>query len=169
MGRVLITMRVLFICLGNICRSPMAEAIFRHKVEQAGLETRILCDSAGTGGWHAGELPHRGTQQILQQHGIDFSSIRARQLTRADLGAFDYLLTMDSANLRDVRRLGEPVGTLRPVLEFAPALGYTEVPDPWYDGNFALTYQLLDAACDGLLDHLRYTLGDGSYREPLTP
>ena len=142
---------VLFVCLGNICRSPMAEALFRHKVKLAGLSAAITCDSAGTGGWHAGEPPHRGTQQILHQKGVDFSSIRARQLTRADLTEFDYLLTMDRANLRDVQRFGTPTGTLRPLLEYAPGLGYDEVPDPWYDGNFALTYQLLDAACNGLL------------------
>jgi protein-tyrosine phosphatase len=149
--------RVLFICLGNICRSPLAEALFRHKVQHAGLADSLSCDSAGTGGWHAGELPHRGTQQILHQHGIDFSGIRARQLTRADLTEFDYLLTMDNDNLRDVQRLGTPKGTLRPLLAYAPELGYDEVPDPWYDGNFALTYRLVDAACDGLLEALRPT------------
>lgn len=147
--------RLLFVCLGNICRSPLAEALFRHKVAQAGQADQLSCDSAGTGGWHAGEPPHRGTQQILRQHGIDFTGIRARQLTREDLTTFDYILTMDNDNLLDVGRVGTPRGTLRPILDFAPELGYTEVPDPWYDGNFALTYQLLDAACDGLLKQLQ--------------
>lgn len=149
---------VLFICLGNICRSPLAEAVFRHKIQQTGLAGSLSCDSAGTGGWHAGELPHHGTQQILHQHGIDFSGIRARQLTRADLTNFDYLLTMDNENLRNVQRLGTPQGVLRPLLTYAPELGYDEVPDPWYDGNFALTYRLVDAACDGLLQALQAEL-----------
>lgn len=133
----------------------MAEALFRHKVHDAGLTDQITCDSAGTGGWHAGERPHRGTQQILHQHGIDFSGIVARQLTHDDLTHFDYLLTMDDDNLSDVRRIGTVRGVLRPVLDYAPELGYTEVPDPWYDGNFVQTYRLLDAACDGLLEALK--------------
>lgn len=135
----------------------MAEALLRHKVSAAGLTAHLTCDSAGTGGWHTGEMPHRGTQQILRQNHIDFSGITARQLTTDDLATFDYILTMDHDNLRDVQRLGTPHGVLRPILTYAPTLGYDEVPDPWYDGNFALTYRLLDAACDGLLAALRPT------------
>lgn len=143
--------RVLFVCLGNICRSPMAEALFRDKVKRADLDQQLSCDSAGTGGWHAGEPPHEGTRRILTQHGIDFSGIVARQLTRDDLTHFDYILTMDGANLTAVRRLGTTTALVRPLMDYAPHLGYSEVPDPWYDGNFALTYRLLEAACEGFL------------------
>lgn len=146
--------QVLFVCLGNICRSPMAEALFRHKLRASGLDQQFHCDSAGTGGWHAGEPPHEGTRKILAEHGIDARNIVARQLTRADLTDFDYILTMDGANLTAVRRLGSTNAIVRLLMDFAPHLGYDEVPDPWYDGNFALTYQLIDAACDGLLAKL---------------
>lgn len=150
--------RVLFVCLGNICRSPMAEAVFRHKVAEAGLSDRISVDSAGTGGWHVGERPHRGTLQILRTHGISDEGIYARQLTTDDLQTFDYILTMDRMNWHDVQRLGKASGVLKPLLEYAPHLDVTEVPDPYYDGRFAEVYELVDAACDGLLEEIRSRL-----------
>ena len=94
--------RVLFVCLGNICRSPMAEGLFAHKVRLAGLEREIETDSAGTGHWHLGSEPHKETRRMLQQNRIAYSH-RARQITQADLDSFDYVITMDEENLANVQ------------------------------------------------------------------
>lgn len=146
--------RVLFVCLGNICRSPMAEAVFRHKVTAAGLADAFEIDSAGTGGWHAGEAPHVGTRRTLARHGIDATGLVARQIDRDDLAVFDHILTMDRDNYDAVLRLGAPAERVAPLLTYAAETGYHEVPDPYYDGRFELVYQLVDTACDRLLASL---------------
>ncbi len=133
----------------------MAEAILRHKVQAVGLSDRIEIDSAGTGNWHAGESPHHGTHRILTEKGISTAGIYARQITRADLEAYDYILTMDDSNLTNVRALGPARAVGQPFLEYAPQLGKTEVPDPYYTGDFAGVYEMLDAACDGFLATIR--------------
>lgn len=150
--------RILFVCLGNICRSPMAEAVFRHKVHAAGLEGEIEVDSAGTGDWHVGHPAHAGTRAQLAEAGID-STHQARVLVPEDFAAFDYILTMDTQNLHDVRAMQKTVrqgrASVRPFLDFAPESGVREVPDPYFDGGFAGVYALIDAAADGLLKVLQ--------------
>ncbi len=151
------SIRVLFVCLGNICRSPMAEAVFRHKVAHAGLSDRIKADSAGTGDWHAGSPPHRGTRGILTEKGISTEGMRARQIMSADLDAFDYVLTMDEENLAGVTALkvASSGAVIRPLMAYAPDMRVREVPDPYLTGGFPEVYRLVDAACDGLLTAIR--------------
>ena len=133
----------------------MAEAVFRHKVARAGLDDEIAIDSAGTGFWHSGEPPHRGTRRVLEEKGVSHAGITARQITLDDLNRFDYLITMDEANYDDVLALGEARGKVRPLLSYAPELGIREVPDPYYTGNFNAVYAMVDSACEGLLAALR--------------
>lgn len=149
--------RVLFVCLGNICRSPMAEAVFAHKVRAAGLQNEIEVDSAGTGNWHVGEAAHRGTLALLKLKEIEYNG-RARQIVRDDLDRFDYIVTMDNDNLRDVQGLARRADVhahIASLLSYALHLGVEEVPDPWYDGRFQAVYDLVDSATENLLAEIR--------------
>jgi protein-tyrosine phosphatase len=147
---------VLFVCMGNICRSPMAEAVFRHLVQEAGLAPRFKIASVGTGGWHVGERPHPGTQAVLQRNGVAVGDQRAQRLSHADLDHYDYIIAMDEENLDDISRLRhDAAGTVRRLLEFAPAGGPLDVPDPYYTGGFDQVYDLVTAGCRGLLLHIR--------------
>jgi protein-tyrosine phosphatase len=132
----------------------MAEAVFGHKVKQARLEHAISTDSAATGHWHIGEQPHHGTRRVLAKAGIAYSHC-ARLLVASDLERFDYVLTMDEDNLREVRRMGQGRATVAPLLTYAPETGLTEVPDPYYTGDFEQTYELVEAASTGLLAAIR--------------
>lgn len=145
--------KVLFVCMGNICRSPMAEAIFANLVKQAGLSDQFEIDSAGTIGHHAGNPAHPGTRQILKQHQIDYVG-RSRQVTVRDLAYFDYVLAMDSDNLYDLQHLANTDKVQR-LLDFADQVTERNVPDPYYDGNFRHTYGLILAGCQGLLAHIQ--------------
>jgi protein-tyrosine phosphatase len=147
--------KVLFVCLGNICRSPMAEAVLQKMVDDAGLSDRIEVDSAGTGSWHVGETAHRGTRRILSQRGIQYDG-RARQVSAHDLADQEtYIVGMDDANLRDLRRLYGDHPRLYRLLDFAGRKGVTDVPDPYYTGNFEYVYELVEDGCRGLLETIR--------------
>ncbi len=145
---------VLFVCLGNICRSPMAEAVFADMVEKAGLSDQIIVDSVGTGSWHVGEPAHEGTQRVLRAHGIDFQHV-ARQINANDLHEADYLIAMDRSNLAAIRRLGPTNAEIGLLLDYAEGVDETDVPDPYYTGGFDYVYELVVAGCRGLLDHIR--------------
>lgn len=147
------TIRVLFVCLGNICRSPMAEAVFRHLVKEAGLSNRIDVESAGTGGWHIGERPHSGTLAVLNRNRVEVGGKRARQLSRTDLSNFDYIIAMDEENQDDIESLFHR--RVPRLLEFAPPGTPLNVPDPYYTGSFDLVYDLVTAGCKGLLVQIR--------------
>lgn len=147
--------KVLFVCTGNICRSPMAEAVLQYKVDEAGLNDKIMTDSAGTSSYHVGEKAHDGTLAILKKNGIPYDG-RARQFARRDFSDFDYILTMDNDNLARIKPYagGESDGELKMFLSYSSSQ-ISEVPDPYYDGKFAEVYALVDKGCDALLTHIR--------------
>lgn len=153
--------RVLFVCLGNICRSPMAEAVFAHKVREAGLADKIAVDSAGTGQWHIGERANPGTLRVLARENIPYDG-RARLLVPEDRDRFDYIMTMDAQNLADVQALfGNGTGRAKvaPLLSYAPETDTDDVPDPYYNGKFDLVYELVTRGTDGLLATIRRERG----------
>jgi len=150
--------KVLFVCLGNICRSPSAEGVFRKFVLDADREHEFFIDSAGTGSWHAGSPPDVRARKAASNRDIDISSLRARQVRGDDFGAFDYILAMDEENLNSL--LGAAPQTMRGkihlFLDFAPDLGVSEVPDPYYGGEngFDHVLDLIEEASRGLLAHI---------------
>jgi protein-tyrosine phosphatase len=150
--------RVLFVCLGNICRSPTAHGVFAHKVRQAGLEHRVQVDSCGTGHWHVGNPPDRRATQAAAERGYDLRPLRARQVCAEDFARFHYILAMDEENLANLHRMrpDDFAGHLGLFLDFYPAAGLREVPDPYYgaDDGFATVLDLVEAASEGLLQEI---------------
>jgi protein-tyrosine phosphatase len=156
------TFRVLMVCMGNICRSPTAEGVFRHLVIQAGLEDRILIDSAGTHDYHVGQAPDRRSTHHASLRGYDLSALRAREVRPLDLAQFDLICEMDWDNheFLEARCAPQHRHKLRRLMEFAPPGMGEEVPDPYYGGQegFELVLDHVEAACAGLLAHVRSRL-----------
>lgn len=154
-------LRVLFVCLGNICRSPMAEAVFRHLVSEEGLHDQIETDSAGTGDWHLGKPPHEGTRRMLDHYRIDYSGMRARQIAVEDLERYNYIVCMDKQNFDHVARMaeGRAHGRIIKLLDFHPDQRGGDVPDPYYTGNFEEAYELIQEGCRRLLHSIREESG----------
>lgn len=160
--------RILFVCLGNICRSPLAEAVFRHLVEREGLGSRFVVDSAGTGGWHVGEPPDARSAHTAQRRGIEVRG-SARKVGEDDFDSFDLIVAMDTSNLRDLEAMIARTGgsvTPRLLREFddeddGGADGATDVPDPYYGGpqGFEDVFDIVFRSCCGLLAELRTELG----------
>lgn len=149
---------VLFVCLGNICRSPLAEGVFLELVREEGLDHRFEVDSAGTGAYHVGESPDPRSADVARRNGFELRG-SARQATPRDLETFDYVLAMDRSNLRNLESLGEsaPSSSVRLLREFDPeADGDLDVPDPYYGGpgGFDRIYEMIDRSCRVLLDEI---------------
>jgi protein-tyrosine phosphatase len=151
-------MRILFVCLGNICRSPTAEGVFRHLVGQRAPDFSIEIDSAGTHDYHLGEPPDRRAVSAALRRSIDLSGLRARRVHDEDFERFDLILAMDEENLRELRQRATPRHheRIRLMMEYAPQAGRTAVPDPYYGGaqGFEEVLDLLEEAAAGLLQEL---------------
>ena len=149
--------RVLFVCLGNICRSPTAEGVFRDLIEREGLADKITIDSAGTAAYHVGSPPDSRAQSEAKRRGIDISGLRGRQARPGDFKQFDYLLAMDDENHRNLMAICplDDEDRLHMFLDFASNVDRREVPDPYYDGNFDAVYDMIEDAAKGLLADIR--------------
>ncbi len=149
--------KVMFVCLGNICRSPLAHGLFRDFVAEAGLADHFEIESSGTGAWHVGEPPHARMRQTARRHGLSLDDLRARQFVAADLEAYDHIFVMDKGNLNDVLYL-DPHDrhghTVRLFREFDPDPGDFQVPDPYYQGRFDHVYAIVARTARALLDRL---------------
>ncbi len=154
--------RVLFVCMGNICRSPTAEGIFRALLEEAGLATRVEVDSAGTGGWHVGRPPDERARDAALRRGIDISGLRGRQVCLADFEYYDDIIAMDHANVTALRDLAHASDhhRIRLLMSCDSHFEDDEVPDPYYGGanGFERVLDMIESACAGLLDEVRRKL-----------
>jgi Protein-tyrosine-phosphatase len=145
----------------------MAEAVFRLKVEEAGFSKEISIDSAGTGDWHIGKPPHEGTRKLLDSRGISYEGMRARQVRGNDFSDFDYIVCMDNSNERNVEAIRQGLNAsdhgkakLFKLLDLVPEAGTTDVPDPYYTGNFEEVYELVSTGCDRLLEQIKLDLSE---------
>ena len=149
--------RVLFVCMGNICRSPIAQGVFENVLRREGFAEEVFVDSAGTGAWHVGSPPDERAQKSARLRGLDLSAQKARRISPDDCDAFDYILTMDEENYRAVAALCRGSAVVRPFLDFAHDSPEREVPDPYYGGSegFEHVLDLVEEASEGLLAEIR--------------
>ena len=150
--------RVLFVCLGNICRSPLAEAVFRHKVRERGVDDEFEIDSAGTSGYHDGAAPDPRSTETAQRRGVELTG-RSRRIGADDLRRFHYVIAMDGENLREIRALEAAAGgsaRIHRLRDWDPERPGGDVPDPYYGGprGFDEVHDIVDRSCEALLDHL---------------
>ncbi|MFL6549478.1 MAG: low molecular weight protein-tyrosine-phosphatase [Povalibacter sp.] len=154
-------MRILFVCMGNICRSPTAEGVFRQLLAARGIESILEVDSAGTHDYHVGEAPDTRAVEAAKRRGIDLSNLRARQIAEDDFARFDLILAMDEQNLAELKsRAGhEYLERVRLVMDYAPSAARRFVPDPYYGGplGFEEVLDLLEQASEGLVENLLNT------------
>jgi protein-tyrosine phosphatase len=159
---VLVTVSICFVCLGNICRSPMAEIVMRQRLVEAGLDDRVTVSSAGTGDWHVGAGADERAARALTAQGYDASGHRGRQFRAEWFAEHDLVVAMDRSNERDLRRLGPPGAEdkVRLLTSFDPAATSSDVPDPYYGGDdgFSDVLAMVERGCAGLLDHVRTDL-----------
>ncbi|RLD47800.1 MAG: low molecular weight phosphotyrosine protein phosphatase [Bacteroidetes bacterium] len=150
---------ILFVCLGNICRSPSAEAVFKHLVEKKGEEGNFFIDSAGTSAWHAGEKADARMRRHAKKRGIELTSI-SRKFVPEDFDRFDYIIAMDRENMDEMKRMARnknDLDKLHMMTDFSQKFNYHEIPDPYYGGDegFELVLDLLEDANKGLLEHIK--------------
>jgi protein-tyrosine phosphatase len=154
-------MKILMICLGNICRSPLAEGILKDKVAKHKLDWQI--DSAGTGGWHVGELPDSRSIAVARKYQIDLTDQRARQFRKTDFDNFDLILAMDKSNFRNILKMAqtdEQRAKIHLILNFSRPESDGEVPDPYYDNRFDVVYEMLDEACEAVISNFKFQIPD---------
>lgn len=151
--------KVLFVCTGNICRSPTADGVFRKIVREAGLEDQISVDSCGLSAYHVGELPDPRSREMAESRGVDLSDIRSRKIKPGDYVQFDYILAMDDGHLRDMRRQapGSSQNRIELFLDYHPDMGGQSVPDPYYGGanGFVHVFDMIEEASHNLLTQIR--------------
>ncbi|WP_163652297.1 low molecular weight protein-tyrosine-phosphatase [Listeria sp. PSOL-1] len=154
--------KVIFVCLGNICRSPMAEGIFSKMVEEARLSDQISIRSFATGSWNLGNSPHRGTKQVLKKLGIDYADMRAEKLMPEDIKTAQYIVGMDDSNVRNILKVSQDEDAhmkVKKLMDYVKNPEATSIPDPYYTGDFMETERLITAGCEALLKFIRVKEG----------